>query len=212
MKPLKLFISYAHKDEGYRERLGVHLAALQAEGYYEVWHDRDAAGRPGLGQGNRHPPRRRRRRAAPRQRRPDQLALRVGPRAGGDPAPGGGGQDPHRLGDPQALPLATAVFPARLAPGPAAEAGSRRIDQRTPRRRGKSPRRGDGGARKAARRHRHGARQVARRAGHRTGPPARQAAAGGHPSPVRRPPPLAGCGRSRRIRFLSLSPSSPTGS
>ncbi len=40
MSPLKLFISYAHKDEGYRERLGVHLAALQAEGYYEVWHDR----------------------------------------------------------------------------------------------------------------------------------------------------------------------------
>lgn len=38
--PLKLFISYSHKDEAYRERLGVHLAALEAERCYEVWHDR----------------------------------------------------------------------------------------------------------------------------------------------------------------------------
>lgn len=39
-KPLKLFVSYAHQDEADRDRFGVHLAALQAEGYYEVWHDR----------------------------------------------------------------------------------------------------------------------------------------------------------------------------
>lgn len=39
-KPLKLFVSYSHQDEEERERFGVHLAALEAEGYYEVWHDR----------------------------------------------------------------------------------------------------------------------------------------------------------------------------
>lgn len=38
--PLKLFISYSHHDEAYRERLAVHLAALELEGYYQVWHDR----------------------------------------------------------------------------------------------------------------------------------------------------------------------------
>lgn len=38
--PLKLFISYAHQDEKDRERFGVHLEALQREGYVEVWHDR----------------------------------------------------------------------------------------------------------------------------------------------------------------------------
>lgn len=39
-QPLKLFISYSHEDEDYRQKLGRHLTALQIEGYYEVWHDR----------------------------------------------------------------------------------------------------------------------------------------------------------------------------
>ncbi|MCW5634459.1 MAG: toll/interleukin-1 receptor domain-containing protein [Rubrivivax sp.] len=39
-RPLRLFVSYSHRDEADRERFGVHLAALEAERYYEVWHDR----------------------------------------------------------------------------------------------------------------------------------------------------------------------------
>jgi hypothetical protein len=38
--PLRLFISYSHKDESLRVSLGDHLAALQREGLIEAWHDR----------------------------------------------------------------------------------------------------------------------------------------------------------------------------
>jgi hypothetical protein len=38
--PLRLFISYSHKDESLRVTLGDHLAALQREGVIETWHDR----------------------------------------------------------------------------------------------------------------------------------------------------------------------------
>jgi len=38
--PLRLFISYCHKDVSLRVTLGDHLAALQREGVIETWHDR----------------------------------------------------------------------------------------------------------------------------------------------------------------------------
>ncbi len=38
--PIRLFISYSHKDETLREKLGDHLAALQREGVIDLWHDR----------------------------------------------------------------------------------------------------------------------------------------------------------------------------
>jgi len=38
--PLRLFISYSHKDVSLRVSLGDHLAALQREGVIETWHDR----------------------------------------------------------------------------------------------------------------------------------------------------------------------------
>ena len=38
--PLRLFISYSHKDLSLRVSLGDHLAALQREGVIETWHDR----------------------------------------------------------------------------------------------------------------------------------------------------------------------------
>ena len=38
--PLRLFISYSHKDVSLRVTLGDHLAALQLEGVIETWHDR----------------------------------------------------------------------------------------------------------------------------------------------------------------------------
>ncbi len=38
--PLRLFLSYSHKDENLRASLGDHLAALQREGVISLWHDR----------------------------------------------------------------------------------------------------------------------------------------------------------------------------
>jgi hypothetical protein len=38
--PVKLFITYSHKDEGLRQALCDHLASLQREGLIDVWHDR----------------------------------------------------------------------------------------------------------------------------------------------------------------------------
>ena len=38
--PLKVFVSYAHDDEGLRAELGKHLSALEAEGLLRVWQDR----------------------------------------------------------------------------------------------------------------------------------------------------------------------------
>jgi len=36
----KLFFSYAHEDETYRNELEIHLSALKRQGVIEVWHDR----------------------------------------------------------------------------------------------------------------------------------------------------------------------------
>lgn len=38
--PARLFISYSHKDERYRERLESHLKVLRSAGLVEIWHDR----------------------------------------------------------------------------------------------------------------------------------------------------------------------------
>lgn len=40
VSPIRLFISYSHKDETLREKLGDHLASLQREGVIDLWHDR----------------------------------------------------------------------------------------------------------------------------------------------------------------------------
>ena len=37
---MKLFYSYSHKDEEYREKLENHLSTLKRDGYIEDWHDR----------------------------------------------------------------------------------------------------------------------------------------------------------------------------
>ena len=39
-QPIKLFISYAHKDEALQERLSKHLAILKRQGVINEWHDR----------------------------------------------------------------------------------------------------------------------------------------------------------------------------
>jgi GTPase SAR1 family protein/predicted MPP superfamily phosphohydrolase len=39
-KPLEVFISYSHRDEGLREELGKHLSALRRETVIGIWHDR----------------------------------------------------------------------------------------------------------------------------------------------------------------------------
>jgi len=39
-KPVKLFYSYSHKDESYREELEEHLANLRRQGVISEWHDR----------------------------------------------------------------------------------------------------------------------------------------------------------------------------
>ncbi len=36
-----IFISYAHKDEDYKDELITHLAALKNQGFIEAWHDRE---------------------------------------------------------------------------------------------------------------------------------------------------------------------------
>lgn len=38
--PIKIFISYCHRDEGLRKELETHLSPLQREGVIEHWHDR----------------------------------------------------------------------------------------------------------------------------------------------------------------------------
>src|ERR1051326_5128004 len=40
-KPLKLFYSYAHKDERWRKRIETHLSMLQRQGIIAGWHDRN---------------------------------------------------------------------------------------------------------------------------------------------------------------------------
>src|SRR5262245_34476443 len=39
-RPVRVFFSYSHRDEGLRDRLGMHLKALINEGLIEGWHDR----------------------------------------------------------------------------------------------------------------------------------------------------------------------------
>jgi hypothetical protein len=36
----KVFISYAHKDESFREELEDHLSMLKRDGLISIWHDR----------------------------------------------------------------------------------------------------------------------------------------------------------------------------
>ena len=40
MKPLKIFISYAHKDEAFKDELVVMLASMQRRGIIDAWQDR----------------------------------------------------------------------------------------------------------------------------------------------------------------------------
>jgi len=42
-QPKKLFYSYSHKDDKFREKLVTHLAALRRDGMIDEWHDRDLA-------------------------------------------------------------------------------------------------------------------------------------------------------------------------
>ncbi|SMF96894.1 TPR repeat-containing protein [Methylomagnum ishizawai] len=44
MRPLKLFISYAHEDDARREELCKHLTQMKREGLIDPWHDRDITG------------------------------------------------------------------------------------------------------------------------------------------------------------------------
>jgi hypothetical protein len=37
---LKLFFSYSHKDESYRDELEIHLSMLKRQGFISAWHDR----------------------------------------------------------------------------------------------------------------------------------------------------------------------------
>jgi hypothetical protein len=43
LEPVKVFISYSHKDERYREQLQEHLYAAKRQGLIEDWHDRRIA-------------------------------------------------------------------------------------------------------------------------------------------------------------------------
>jgi hypothetical protein len=39
-KPTRIFISYAHEDEDWREKLEKQLAILRQQGLIQTWHDR----------------------------------------------------------------------------------------------------------------------------------------------------------------------------
>ncbi len=41
MSPLKIFVSYAHEDENFRNELLKHLRLIEKQGYVESWHDRE---------------------------------------------------------------------------------------------------------------------------------------------------------------------------
>ncbi|HVG33943.1 MAG TPA: hypothetical protein VM911_12720 [Pyrinomonadaceae bacterium] len=43
-KPLKVFISYSHRDEDIKERVDTSLAILKREGKIETWNDRSIPG------------------------------------------------------------------------------------------------------------------------------------------------------------------------
>jgi TIR domain len=38
--PIEVFISYSHKDEALRDKLGTHLSLLKRQGIIDEWHDR----------------------------------------------------------------------------------------------------------------------------------------------------------------------------
>lgn len=44
IQPMKVFISYSHKDEAYREELETHIKILSRRGLISVWHDRKIGG------------------------------------------------------------------------------------------------------------------------------------------------------------------------
>src|SRR5438105_5623356 len=39
-KPIEIFISYSHKDQGLRDQLETHLSLLKRQGLISSWHDR----------------------------------------------------------------------------------------------------------------------------------------------------------------------------
>lgn len=43
IRSVEIFISYSHKDEKLREKLGTSLAALERQGLMQQWHDRRIA-------------------------------------------------------------------------------------------------------------------------------------------------------------------------
>jgi hypothetical protein len=38
--PVQVFVSYSHRDEALREKLGTHLSGLKRQGVIDEWHDR----------------------------------------------------------------------------------------------------------------------------------------------------------------------------
>lgn len=40
----KIFISYSHKDESYKEQLDEHLTLLERNNFVSTWHDRKIVG------------------------------------------------------------------------------------------------------------------------------------------------------------------------
>ena len=42
----EVFISYAHRDEDFRQALETHLSLLRRQGHIAVWHDRNITGAP----------------------------------------------------------------------------------------------------------------------------------------------------------------------
>ena len=40
LNPLKLFISYSHQDEKYKDQLTTHVTSLKRRGIVKEWHDR----------------------------------------------------------------------------------------------------------------------------------------------------------------------------
>ena len=43
-QPIKLFISYAHVDEEYKDELTIHLKMLERNGFISGWNDRQLIG------------------------------------------------------------------------------------------------------------------------------------------------------------------------
>jgi hypothetical protein len=45
IKPIKIFLSYAHRDDEYRQELMVQLSSLLNRKLVEIWHDRQIQGK-----------------------------------------------------------------------------------------------------------------------------------------------------------------------